>query len=115
MSLDAGMLRHRISIEALSSGQDNTTGEMVETWSTVTGMSSVPASIEPLSARDFIAARTEQTEITARITFRYRAGIPAVFRIVHRGDVYVPAGILPDKESGQEYVTVPVRKGVKTS
>lgn len=114
MTLDAGKLRHRIEIQApASSGQDSTTGEETEVWQTVSGMESVPASIEPLSARDFVAARAEQSEISARIVIRYRPGFPSRFRIRHRGLIYWPAGALPDPESGQEWMTIPVGEGVR--
>jgi SPP1 family predicted phage head-tail adaptor len=85
---------------------------MVTTWTTVTGWDSVPAAIEPLSAREFIAAQAVQSAVTARITLRYRAGLDASMRIVHNGTIYNIAGVLADPDSGLEYVTIPVSTGV---
>ena len=109
MSIKAGVLRHRIDIEQLTITQDSS-GDAVRSWSAL--HSSVPASIEPLSARDFIAASAVQSQIVARITIRYRAGLNASMRLNHNGTIYNISGILPDKDSGLEYLTMPVTAGV---
>jgi SPP1 family predicted phage head-tail adaptor len=110
VSLSAGKLRHRIAIQEFVSIQDSN-GDMTEAWETVAGMSSVPAAIEPLSAREFIQSATEQMQSMARITIRYRA-LPAKFRILHKSKIYNPAGVLADKDSGLEYLTLPCSEGV---
>lgn len=109
MALEAGKLRHRIKIQAPGMSQDPVTGEMVQGW---TDLASVWASVEPLSARDFIAAQSNQSEISARIVIRYRPGILPTMRIIHRGKVYGIQGVLADKDSGLEYLTLPVTEGV---
>lgn len=53
MSLDAGRLRHRISLQKQISTKDPDTGERVNTWLEI---AKLWAAIEPLSAREFIAA-----------------------------------------------------------
>ncbi|HEY1182198.1 MAG TPA: phage head closure protein [Rhodocyclaceae bacterium] len=106
--LDSGKLRHRVSIERVSYVQDATTGAMVETW---TEIAKVWARIEPLSVREFVQSAAGQSEVTARITIRAR-DILATDRITHRGAVYNIRGVLPDKESGLEYITLPVGTGV---
>lgn len=111
-SLKAGRLRHRVEIQQKVAGQDPVTGEQTYTWQTVSGMDSVPAAIEPLSAREFIAAQATQSQIVARIVMRYREGLDAAMRIVHKGKIYNPHGFLPDADSGMEYMTVPVSTGV---
>lgn len=109
-SLKAGRLRHRVDIQARQQVQNPVTGETTNTWVTV--FASVPAAIEPLSARDFIAAQAVQSEINARIVIRYRDGLNASMRILHKGKIYNPAGWLPDADSGREYLTSPVSEGV---
>lgn len=106
----AGKLRHKVTIQAPGLTQDPVSGEMVAGWS---DFASVWASVEPLSARDFIAAQANQSEITARIVIRYREGILPTMRILHRGKVYGIQGVLPDADSGLEYLTIPVSEGVK--
>lgn len=109
-SLSAGRLRHRIDIQARQDVQDPDTGEMVPGWATV--WPAVPAAIEPLSSREFIAAQATQSQVVARITLRFREGLDASMRIVHKGSIYSIAGLLPDKDSGLEYFTIPVSQGV---
>lgn len=110
MALSAGRLRHRIDIQSKQQSQDPVTGEITEAWVTV--WPNVPAAIEPLSAREFIAAQAVQSQVVARITIRYRDGLDASMRILHKGKVYNPAGFLADKDSGLEYLTIPVTQGV---
>jgi SPP1 family predicted phage head-tail adaptor len=104
----AGKLRHRIQIQAPGQSQDPVTGEMVSSW---VDFAAVFASVEPLSAREFIAAQANQSEITARITLRYRSDLLPTMRILHRGKVYAIQGLLPDAKSGLEYLTIPVSEG----
>lgn len=106
--LDSGKLRHRVSIERVSLIQDATTGAMVEMW---TEIAKVWAAVEPLSAREFVQSAAGQSEVTARITIRTR-DVQPTDRIIHRGTVYNIRGVLADKESGLEYITLPVAAGV---
>ena len=125
MTLAAGRLRHRVLIEqyvlALDSNgdvaQDPATGETSGSWQEVV---TVWAAIEPLSAREFLAAQATQSQVTARVLIRHRSDLDASMRLVHmvngaRGAVYNPAGFLADKDSGLEYLTIPVSAGVSTS
>ena len=106
----SGGLRHRVQIQTRVDTQNATTGEVVQTW--VTTHANVPAKVEPLSAREFMQSRTEQDEISVRITIRYIAGISAGMRILHGSVIYNPAGVLGDLKSGQEYLTIPCSQGV---
>lgn len=108
MSLEAGRLRHRVSIERVVRTQDEDTGAVTETW---TEIAKVWAAVEPLSAREFVQSAAGQSEVTARITIRARE-ILAKDRIIHRGTVYNIRGVLADKDSGLEYLTLPVAAGV---
>lgn len=125
MTLAAGRLRHRVLIEQYvldldSNGeviQDPNTGETTGSWQEV---ATVWAAIEPLSAREFLAAQATQSKVEAKIVIRHRSGLNAAMRMVHmvngaRGAVYNPAGFLVDKDSGLEYLTIPVSSGVSTS
>lgn len=110
MPMKAEKFNHRIDIEQRQRSQDSTSGDTTESWVPV--WQSVPASIEYLSVRDFIASRAAQSEIVARITIRYREGLDASMRIVHNGKIYNPQGWLPDNDSGREYLTAPCSEGV---
>jgi len=109
MSIAAGRLRHRVQLQSQVHTQNPTTGEIITSWQT---QATVWAAVEPLSAREFIAAQSTQSEVTARITIRYLAGISASWRVLHRGQTYNIHGVLADKVSGMEYLTLPVSVGV---
>lgn len=107
----AGTLRHRITFQALGREQDPETGEEMEGWTTV--WEKVAASVEPLSARDLIAAQAGQSEATGRMVIRYRPGVLPTMRIIYRDEVYnIQGPPLPDPDSGLEYLTILVAKGV---
>lgn len=104
----AGDLRHRVLIQQQVTTRDED-GVQTTSWVDV---ATVWASVEPLSAREFIQSGQTQAAVTARITIRYRAGLLPTMRLVHRGQVFNIAGLLPDKASGLEYITIPVSAGV---
>ncbi|MHB0844753.1 phage head closure protein [Stutzerimonas nitrititolerans] len=112
--MQAGKLRHRIQFQQQVQGQDTETGAVVLVWQDWPAPGKkLWASIEPLSARDFISAQALQSEVTARIVIRQRDGVVATMRVLHRGKVYTIHGVLPDPDSGLEYITLPVSEGVK--
>lgn len=112
MAQAAGKLRHQVELQEQRIAQDPNTGEMLTTWVTI---ARPWAEIVPLSAREFIAAGAEQSEVRARITVRYRQEINASMRVVHRGLAYNILGVLADPVSGLEYLTLPVSEGVRVA
>ena len=104
-----GKLRHRITLQRPGLSQDPQTGEMVPGWQDV---ATVWASIEPLSAREFIAAQAGQSEVSARVVIRHRDDVDATMRALYRGKLYNIHGVLADPKSGLEYLTLPVSEGV---
>ena len=108
-TLNPSSLRHRVEIQRKAQTQDPNTGEIITEW---VKLADVWASVEPLSAREFIAAQAGQSEITARIVTRYRNDIDAAMRILFRGKRYNIHGALPDADSGLEYLTLPVSEGI---
>jgi SPP1 family predicted phage head-tail adaptor len=110
MTLAAGRLRHRITIQRPVNTQDPLTGAITPTWENV--VTDLAAEIAPLSVREFIASQSMQSQITARIVIRYRAGLDATMRILHGSKIYNPAGWLPDPDSGLEWLTAPCSEGV---
>lgn len=75
--MDAGLMRHKIAIQQLA-GRRNEFGEVEDVWTDVT---SIRASINPLSGRDFVGAMKEQAEVTHKVTIRYNPAIKASMRI----------------------------------
>ncbi|WAT06487.1 phage head closure protein [Rouxiella badensis] len=107
--MQAGKLRHRVMWQRPVNSQDPVTGEVIPAWVDV---KQLWAEVVPLSVKEFIAAQAGQVELTARIKIRRRAGITAKHRILYRGDIYNIEGVLPDPESGLEYLTLPCSQGV---
>lgn len=109
-TLASGSLRHKVQLQQPVIVQDPDTGEMETTWETV---GEPWAEIVPMSAREFVAAAAEQSEVRGRIVIRYRQGVDATMRVVHRGKWYAIHGVLEDKVSGLEYLTLMVAEGVR--
>lgn len=107
MSLQAGRLRHKVRIERQVTTR--VSGIASKSWEPV---ATVWAAIEPLSAREFVQSAATQSQVTARITIRHRPGIAPSMRILHGTTVYNIAGVLADKDSGIEYLTLPCSEGV---
>lgn len=107
--LDAGRLRHRVTIQARTNIQDPVTGESVIAW--VDEWVDIAAAIEPLSAAERIAAQAQRSEVTARITIRPLSGLTAAHRLLHNGRVFNIAGVIPDPDSGLEWMTLPCSEG----
>lgn len=112
MSIQAGKLRHRIEIQHKVIPRDPVTLEFGEPARAA--FAKPWAEVTPLSARDLLAAQAAQSEATARMKIRYRPGVLPTMRIVYRGELYSIEGPpLEDSDSGLEYLTILVSKGVK--
>lgn len=105
-------LRHRVIIQKPVETQDLDSGAVIVSWQDV---ATVWSSIEPLSAREFIAAQAEASKVNTRITIRYRNDITDKMRLYHASkDMYYNIeGVLADKDSGLEYLTLPCSTGVR--
>lgn len=110
--LNPARLRHRIVIQKPVETQDSNTGAITTTWEDV---ATVWAEISALSVKEIIAAQAEDSKMTGRITIRYRSDIDHSYRLYHaaKNMIYNVEGILADKESGLEYLTLPVSEGVR--
>lgn len=110
--IQAGKLRHRVVIQKPVETQDQNDGSVIVRWEDI---ATVWASIEPLSAKEFIAAQAEASKVTTRITVRYRNDVTAKMRLYHpaKGFYYNIEGVLSDRTSGLEYLTLPCSEGVR--
>lgn len=112
MTLAAGKLRHPVVIQKQVQTQDPNTGAVTTTWATY---SSCWAEYVAQSVREFIAAASTQSEVRGRFTVRHDDGITAQMRVIHRGKQYTILGVMPDPDSGLEYLTLAVSEGVVAS
>lgn len=108
--MKAGSLRHRITLQAQGQtrGPD---GEWEPAWTDFAA--NVPASIVPLSGREFLSAGEMQGEVTARITIRWRPGVVDTMRVLHDGTVYAIRAVLPDPTL-RRHITLMVGGGVSS-
>jgi SPP1 family predicted phage head-tail adaptor len=85
--MQAGKLRHRVTIQQLVAGspQQKATGEPDTTW---TDFATLWADIRPLRGMALFAAQQQQSGAEVEIHLRYRSGVTADMRIVHSTTVY---------------------------
>ncbi|WP_024559464.1 phage head closure protein [Franconibacter pulveris 1160] len=107
--MQAGKLNKRILLQKPVKTQNPTTGAVENGWADVVR---VWANVTDLSARDFVAAKAGQNEVTTRITIRWRDDVTDKHRVLYRGRVYDIQGVLEDDKSGREYLTLPCSRGV---
>ncbi len=83
--MNAGMLRHRIQIQAKTETRD-VYGGIIETWEVE---SRRWASIVPLGARALFEAQQVDSRLTHIITIRHHATISTQHRILYRSRIFL--------------------------
>lgn len=82
--LDAGMLRHRMSLQTLLTNDDGL-GGFEEIWQEVTECA---AALEPLAASQSFIADQADERISHRITIRFRHDVSSGQRFVMEGRIF---------------------------
>ena len=90
----AGLLKHRVTIEADQGTTRNSVGEHIEDWQP---WGVAWASVEPLSGQEIEDARQVAARATTRVTIRYRDGVHAGMRLVHDGEVLHVEAVLNER------------------
>ena len=85
--MNAGKLRHKITIKVQPPGQDSYGEKVADTvlWNDFHGCR---AAIIPISGREFFTAQQVNATVTTRIEIRYKLGITAGMRVVFGTKVY---------------------------
>ena len=81
MALDAGTLRERVTVQQASENR-NRLGESISEWAT---FATVWASVNGVSAREYLLAGQQQVDISHRVKMRYLTGLTPKMRLVWRG------------------------------
>lgn len=91
----AGILRHRVNIEAHDTGTDEW-GQPVDTWTPV--VTSLPAEIRDIRGREFWSSgQAPAGEVTVRVRIRYREDLKRQMRVKHIDEVLLIEAIIdPD-------------------
>lgn len=98
MPINAGELRHRVTIESRSLA-DTVGGGQTETWAT---HAIVWAKVEPLSGRELIEANQGEARVSHRVTIRALATVTPQMRVL-RGSrlLNIEAVLRVDNEIGE--------------
>ena len=86
----AGRMSERVTLQALTAGQDEY-GAPSTVWLDV---ATVSASVDDLTGREYVAAGGTQNAVTTKITIRYREGVVATMRAIADGVVYTIEAVL---------------------
>lgn len=78
---DAGALRHRITFERFDGTIDQFGDPKVRDDTNWDAVCAVWAAIDPVSGKEFYAAQQSQSQVTHKITIRYRSGLNTAMRI----------------------------------
>lgn len=97
-----GKLRKRVTIEQRGAGQ-STAGQPNAGWTT---FFTAWASIEPLSGREMLVAEAAQSELTHRVTLRYRAAAPvtAKMRVNYAGRFFNIRAVRDSEETHRVWI-----------
>jgi head-tail adaptor len=98
-----GRLRHRVTIQQPIQTQNPVTGEILNSWSTVAGMASVPAEVLTGPGREFRQSAATQAETSARINLRWFPGLLPTWRILWDGRTYNIHSIETDVTGRREW------------
>ena len=98
--MKAGKLDQRVTLERQSRVL-GPLGQPVNAWAP---LMTVWAAVEPLVGREYLAAQAAQSEVTARVTMRYRRGITAQDRVIHEGTIYNIVSVIDVRSQGRELV-----------
>lgn len=110
--VDAGKLRHRITFQRFD-GQRDAYGDPLKGedahWSDVASMW---AAVNPVSGREFLAVEQSQSELTHKVSCRYRGGLDTAMRIISRERVFQIISII-DWEERHESLLIMCKELVK--
>lgn len=114
MALQAGELRHRVTVQSyVSGGRDDDGYDFPSQW---LDFKKVYAKITPLSTKDLLSAQAADSEITARMKVRYRPGldIDTTMRVIWKGRIFaIDSQGLDDSGTGVEFTTFNLSGGVE--
>lgn len=79
--MDAGVLRERVTVQQATESR-NRLGESVLEWST---FAEVWASVQGVSAREYLLAGQQQVDISHSVKMRYLTGLSQKMRLSWRG------------------------------
>lgn len=80
--IDPGKMRHRVTFQRFSGSQDGFGDPLQADDANWTDAVTLWAAINPISGREFYAVEQSQSEVSHKVSCRYRAGLDTAMRIV---------------------------------
>lgn len=112
--MQAGKLKHRITIQKPINTQNPVTGKLIQTWENV---KTIYAEVTDLSTRDVIAAKAANSTLQARAKVRFNGTtkqINSTMRVLFDGYYYkIDGNPMHDQDSRREYLTINLSTGDK--
>ena len=108
----AGNLRHRVTLQSPTGSRDSV-GERTTTW---TDVSTVWASVNPLTARELIAAGQVQSELSHRVCIRHSSSVAAIdasWRVLFGSRILVVAAPPRNIEEGDREIELLCSEGLR--
>lgn len=102
-TVQAGRFRHRVTIQSKVVSRDSA-GGVTESWTTFA--KNVPAAIDTITGRENVSSEQITSSVTTEISIRWRPGLTAIMRVLHKDDVYNVEGVIPDSDSGRKIITL---------
>lgn len=97
MGINPGRLRHQVALQGVTRTEDEGGGG-ANVWATT---ATVWAAVEPLDGSESLHGLAVTASVSHRVTIRYRAGVTAKMRVVHRGRVFEIRAVL-DRDERRE-------------
>lgn len=116
--MQSGKYRHRIILLRRVDGQSGS-GQVEHTYVPIA--SDVPARISPVAGREFFAAQQVQSDVTTRISIRWRNDVDETCRVIHEydhsvspplADAYDIKAVLPDEKTGRRELVLMCSKTI---
>jgi len=99
--MDSGKLRHRGEIQNPIDVRDEFGAISYQEW---VSFAYCWMKIEPLSGREYFAAAQTQSEISHKITMRYKSGIKPHYRILWNARIFDIQSIINTREENIELI-----------
>jgi SPP1 family predicted phage head-tail adaptor len=97
--MEAGHLRHRITIQQPTIGTPDAVGESVPTWGT---FATAWADVATLQGRELAFARGIAATVTHKVTLRYLAGVTSAMRVLFGSAVLSIAAVLDSENRNRQ-------------
>jgi SPP1 family predicted phage head-tail adaptor len=104
--MKAGKLRHKIIVQQYTDGT-NDNGYPEKTW---TDFVTLWANIQPLRGKEYFAAKTEHSEVSHTIIYRYYPGVTSDMRIKYGNRYFDIESVINADERNYELQIMGVEK-----